>query len=80
MVAAQGLFLGEKEGCLDAMPRQRLGDQFGVAHVAGVEGQVERSLAGGRGRRGRRGQARKRSAAQAKREVADQGVHLSPRD
>jgi hypothetical protein len=80
MVPAKGLFLGEKEGRLDAMPRQRLGDQVGVAHVAGVKGQVERPLAGSRGRRGRRGECGRASGqqAQAKPQVADQGVHLRP--
>jgi hypothetical protein len=45
-VAAQGFLLGDKEARLDLVPCENFGDRFGMPHVAGVQGQVERALAG----------------------------------
>jgi hypothetical protein len=65
MVATGRLFLSQEEGRLDAVPGERIGNQFGVPHVAGVKGQVQGArLASRRGVCRGRGQQQHAAAQQ----------------
>jgi hypothetical protein len=43
MVTAHGLFARQEKGCPDLVAVQDIGDEFGIAHAAGVERKVHRS-------------------------------------
>jgi hypothetical protein len=84
MVASAGLFLGKKERRAHLLFGEGFGDQFGVAHVAGVESQVQRPVAlvggvrRGAGQQGHVGGQQASAQQEAPQRVAEQRRHRKP--